>query len=406
MGLKLGADAVKKLLKALQKSDIGDQETFDPETYSEDIYNFILEDFSSVNGFGSEDASYFLEDILGEAENLMQEGIIDDVIESIASGEPDGWIQQVVERHIFEMEPGNKDTDEIINAMQETASDALTYYRDNWLGYHADDILEQGVNRFGDQVDMETGSLVSDKIKRMYDNNPPKDPPNELWYEDEYHLDPSSPVKPGGWEDPSDFSSALWDSYSDGLTSEGRRTLDSLIGSLDDIMRSGDMDDHIASIRSGNPTDQVRDWMHGFTDYDFEINDSIYTDSPMMDNDYAKNLERLLTRYRDNWLGYNADKYRPDLTESLIRSPLYEADNPGVVWKDNDWRLPGDSSQSLGVLKSDGVAPAAPQGPTGVLADPMGYPKIPGGMDAARQMPPQEQAFEELLRRYGLLHQF
>ena len=146
---------------------------------------------------------------------------------------------------------------------------------------------------------LKLGTNVLDKIRKMYDNNPPKNPPNEFWKEDGLEH---------GWEDPNDHSSLLWDSYSGGLTSGGKRTLNSLLEKLDGIMQSGDMDDHISSIRSGNPTDEVRDWMSGFTDYDFDIQDSMYTDNPMMDNDYAKNLESLLNEYRENWLGYHQDE--------------------------------------------------------------------------------------------------
>ena len=358
-------------------------------------------------------ASDLLEDILGEAENLMQAGTIDDVIESIYRGEADGWIQQVIEKHSDGMaEGGSMELEEIVDRMEETATDALTYYRDNWLGYHTDDLLELGVNQVDDPA-------AVDKIKKMYDNNPPKDAPQELWYEDEYHLDPDAAVKPGGWEDPREYKGVLYDSYKYDM---GKTHISNMLEQLDDIMLSGEMDDHIASIRSGNPTDQIRSWMSDFTDYDFDVQDSMWTDSPMMDNEYANNLEKVLTEYRNNWLGYNSDKYRPDLTESLIRSPQWEEANPGVVWRDNDWRLPGDSSQSLGVLKSDGITPIAPEGPTGVLADPVGSPKIPletrqqpipGGVSGRRDMqgrfrhqPPQEQAFEELLRQLGVLHQY
>lgn len=425
--LNLAPEAIKKLMKALNKYDIdarhpetgqfykpddGDFPFYDPETYAQDIYNYVLEDFYTVNGYDSSMASDLLEDVLGEAENLMQEGTIDDVIESIGRGEPDGWIQQLAERHSEGFAPeGSVELDEIISTIEETAADALTYYRDNWLGYHTDELLELGVNSVDD-----SGAI--DKIKKMYDN-PPEHPPQEFWYEDEYHLDPNSSIKPGGWEDPKEYKGVLYDSYKYDM---GKSHISDLLEELDGIMLSGDMDDHIASIRSGNPTDKIRSWMSSFTDYDFDVQDSMWTDNPKMDNEYAKNLEQVLTEYRDNWLGYNSDKYRPDLTESLIRSPFHEAENPGVVWKDNDWRLPGDSSQSLGVLKSDGVAPAAPQSPTGVLADPLGYPKIPletrqqpipGGASGRRDMqgrfrhqPPQEQAFEELLQQLGLLHQY
>lgn len=349
MGLKLSAEALKKLVKALSRSDNADSDFYDPETYSQDIYNYMLEDFETPEGFDSDFASDLLEDVLGEAENLMQEGTIDDVIESIAQGEPDGWIQRLVELH------GAGD-DNATRAIEDTAIDALTHYRDNWLGFHSDDILEQGVNRVdgpADKIDVS-----------MHDE----------------------------WEDPSEYRSALWGSHKSGLTGEGRRTLNSMLEGLDDVMLSGDMDDHISSIRSGNPTDQVRDWMRGFSDYDFDIHDSMSTDSPMMDNDHARKLEEILSSYRDNWNGYNS-------------SP---------------------KNESLGVLKSDGVAPAAPQGPTGVLADSLGYPKIPEGMDAQklrdpipggwsgrrdmsgrfRQQQPQEQAFEDLLKQLGILHQY
>jgi hypothetical protein len=124
---------------------------------------------------------------------------------------------------------------------------------------------------------------------------------------------------------------------------------------------------------------------------------------------YMDALVEALTYYRDNWLGYHAN----DILEQGVNraGDIRPSSTP--------------KNQSLGVLKSDGVAPAAPQGPTGVLADTLGYPKIPGGMDAAqrqpipggvsgrrdmqgrfRHQPPQEQAFEELLKQLGLLHQY
>jgi hypothetical protein len=239
--LSLSPEIAKKLLRSIEKYDIdarhpntgnffkpeeGEFPFYDPETYAQDIYNYVLHDFDTVNGFDSGFASDLLEDVLGEAENLMQQGTIDEVIESTLRGEPDSWIQQLVEQHNL-YDPGSGDYDEIAGVIEETASDALTYYRDNWLGYHGDELTNLAAKkmiRVGDEIDMKTA-----------------------------------------------------------------------------------------------------------------------------------------------------------------------LPQPG---------------QSMGVLSSDGITPAAQQSSTGVLSDPLGYPKIPGGMDAARQVPPQEQAFEDLLQKLGLLHQY
>lgn len=169
------------------------------------------------------------------------------------------------------------------------------------------------------------------------------------------------------YTDPQEYAGQIREFLGDMVP--GELSSDVLNGVLDrapDIMRSGRLDHILEGIHKGDYPDEIMDVFNEFADEEWVKHNG---------SDALDQIEEALLLYRDNYLGFNKDFIFP-------------------------------KNQSLGVLKSDGVAPAAPQGPTGVLADPMGYPKISGGMDAARQVPPQEQAFEELLERLGLLHQY
>jgi hypothetical protein len=141
---KMSPEAMNKLTKAFIRYDIGlndsDVDYFDPHEYANDIKGWVSQEYKM------EDMPYVMDDVIGAADIFMEEGTIDEVIDSIRSNEPDGFIQQLTETYA---DPGSKYYDEQVGMIHEAAADALTYYRDNWLGYHADDILEMN-NRLND----------------------------------------------------------------------------------------------------------------------------------------------------------------------------------------------------------------------------------------------------------------
>jgi hypothetical protein len=138
---KMSPEAFGNLKKSFDRYRPGpNDDYFDPHEHANDIKGWISQEYQL------EDMPHVMDDVLGSADIFMQEGNIDEVIGSIKSNNPDGFIQQLTETYA---DPGSKYYNEQIEMIQEAAADALTYYRDNWLGYHADDILEMN-NRLTD----------------------------------------------------------------------------------------------------------------------------------------------------------------------------------------------------------------------------------------------------------------
>ena len=133
---KLTPEAIEKLGKTFSKHDARIAEHYgefvDPHEYANDIKGWVSHEYKM------EDMPYVMDDLIGSADIFMEEGTIDDVIDSIRANKPDGFIQQLTETYA---DPSSKYYDEQVGMIHEAAADALTYYRDNWLGYHADDIL-------------------------------------------------------------------------------------------------------------------------------------------------------------------------------------------------------------------------------------------------------------------------